>query len=133
MIFFFLERLTGFQQISLSEMFEKFWICLWHRSLKYCDFKTSNLPEKWKKRLYILYILNKRTITTENRSTVLHNLFLLNMLIFNELVIKNDFVEKAKSSMVPEEKTFYWKVLSKLYRNSKFNILANFNLVLPTS
>ena len=133
MIFFFWKDLSAFSKYLYLRCLRRFWICLWHRSLKYCDFKTSNLPEKWKKRLYILYILNKRTLTTENRSTVLHNLFLLNMPIFNELVIKNDFVEKAKSSMVAEEKTFYCKVLSKLYRNSKFNILANFNLVLSTS
>ena len=50
-----------------------------------------------KKHLYILYILNKITLITENRSTVLHNLFRLDMSIFNDLVIKNDLVKKAKS------------------------------------
>ena len=50
-----------------------------------------------KKRLYILYILNKATLKTENGSTVLHNLLLLDMCIFNGLVIKNDSVKKAKS------------------------------------
>ena len=38
---------------------------------------------------------DQTTLTTENRSTVLHDLFLLDMLIFNELVIKNDRVKKT--------------------------------------
>ena len=66
------------------------------QKLKYCNFKTSNLTPpppptvKRKKRLYILYILNKTTLTTETTSTVLHNLFLLDMFIFSDLLIKND-------------------------------------------
>ena len=65
------------------------------QKLKYCNFKTSNLSPprstvKRKKRLYILYILNKTTLTTETTSTVLHNLFLLDMSIFSDLLIKND-------------------------------------------
>ena len=43
-----------------------------------------------------MYILNKITLTTENNSTVLHNLFLLDMSIFNALVIKNNPVKKSK-------------------------------------
>ena len=35
--------------------------------------------------------------------------------------------------LVLEDRTFCSKVLSKFYRNSKFNILANFNPVLSTS
>ena len=68
------------------------------------------------------------------------------MSIFNELVIKNDPVEKATSFfvfmegiqlpqnqvLVQEDRTFHCKVLSRLYRNSKFNILANFNVVFST-
>ena len=94
-----------------------------------------------KKHLHILYILNKITLTTENTSTVLHNLFLLDMSIFNDLVIKNYSVKKATSSfvfmegvhlphdkvLVLEDRTFHCN------RNSKFNILSNFNLVLLTS
>ena len=34
---------------------------------------------------------------------------------------------------VPEDRTFHRKVLSKVYRNSKFDILVNFNFVLSTS
>ena len=97
--------------------------------------------------LYILYILNKITLTTENRSTVQHNLFLLDMSIFNDSVIKNDPVKKAKSFfvfmkkgqlhhdqvLVLEDRNFHSKVLSRLSRNSKFDILANFNFVLSTS
>ena len=100
-----------------------------------------------KKRLYILYILNKITLTTENRSTGLHNLFLLDMSVFSDLVIEYDPVIKAKSFfvfiegvqlhhdqvLVLEDRTFLSKVLSGHYRNRKFNILSNFNLVLPTS
>ena len=77
-------------------------------------------------------------------STVLLNLFLLEMSIFNDLVIKNYPVKKATSFfvfmegvqlpydqvLVQEDRTFYCKVLRRLYGNSKFNILANFNLVL---
>ena len=50
--------------------------------------------EKKKKRLCILYILNKITLATENRSTLLHNLFLLYMSKFNDLVIKNYPLQK---------------------------------------
>ena len=67
------------------------------QKLKYCNFKNKNLSPppppptvKRKKRLYILYILNKTTLTTETTSTVLHNLFLLDMSIFSDLLIKND-------------------------------------------
>ena len=80
-------------------------------------------------------------------STELHNLFLLHMSIFNELVIIKDPVKKATSFfvfmeglqlphdqvLVLEDRTFHCKVLSRLYRNSKFNILADFKLVLTTS
>ena len=45
-------------------------------------------------------MLNKITLTTENRSTLLHYLLLLDMSILNELVIKNDPVEKATSFFV---------------------------------
>ena len=95
--------------------------------------KLQNLPEKWEKHLYILCILKKITLTTENRSSVLHNLFLLDMSIFNGLVIKNDPAKKVKSYV------FFMKgvqlhhnqvlvLLGRLYRNSKFSILENFNL-----
>ena len=53
-----------------------------------------------KKRLYILYILNKRTLTTENRSTVVDNVFLLDVSMFNDLVIKNNPAKKAKPFFV---------------------------------
>ena len=43
------------------------------------------------------------TLTTENMSTVLHNLFLLDISIFNDLVIKNDPIKKAKSLFVFKE------------------------------
>ena len=36
----------------------------------------------------------------KKRSTVLHNLFFLDMSIFNDLIIKNDPVKKAKSFFV---------------------------------
>ena len=45
-------------------------------------------------------MLNKISLTTENRFTVLHNLFLLDMSISNDLVIKGDPVQKAKSFFV---------------------------------
>ena len=78
---------------------------------------------------------------------MLHNLFLLDMSIFNELVIKNDPVKKATSFfvfmkgvqlphdqvLVLEGRTFHCKVVSRIYRNSTFNILVNSNLVLSTS
>ena len=76
-------------------------------------------------------------LTTERRSTVLYNILLLDMSIFNDLVIKNDPVKKA--TLLPcfygggvqlphgqvlklEDRNFHRKILSKLYRNSKFNI-----------
>ena len=94
-----------------------------------------------------MYILNKITLTTENRSTVLRNLFLLDMSILNELAIKNYPAKKPQHSLflwsgiqpphdrvlVQEDETFRSKVLRRLYRISKFNILANSNLVLSTS
>ena len=59
------------------------------------------------------------------------------MSIFNELLIKNDPVKKVTSFfvfmegvplpndqvLVLEDRTFHRKVLSRLYRNSKFNKL----------
>ena len=123
----FLKRLNGFQQKAPSQMFEK----------------VLHMPLTQK-----LRILNKITLTTENGSTMLHNLFLLDMYMFNELVIKNDLVKKVTSFFVfmqggqlshdqvlvlEEDRHFHCKVLNRLYRNSKFNILTNFNLVLPTS
>ena len=64
------------------------------------------------------------------------------MSIFNELVIKNDPVKKATpffvfmegvqlthyQVLVLEDRTFHRKVLSRPYRSSKFNYLANFYL-----
>ena len=78
---------------------------------------------------------------------MLHNLSLPDMSIFNELVIKNDPVKKATSFfifmegvqlphgqvLVLEDRGFYRKVFRKLYRNGKFNILVNFNVVLSFS
>ena len=78
---------------------------------------------------------------------MLHNLFSLDISIFSDLVIKNDPVEKAKSFLafmegaqlhhdqilVSEDRNFHCKVPSRLYRNSTFHILENFNLVLSTS
>ena len=75
------------------------------------------------------------------------NIFLLDMIIFNEFVIKNDPLKKAipffvfmegvqlpqNQVLVLEDKTIHGKVLSKLYRNSKFNILVNFIFLLLTS
>ena len=89
----------------------------------------------------------KTTLTTENRSTVLYNLFLLDMSIFNELVNKNDPVKKRHHLLafmggvqLPhdqilrlEDRTFDCKIFSKLYCSSKFNILVNFNFVSSTS
>ena len=86
-----------------------------------------------------MYILSKTTLTTEKTSTVLHNPFLLDMSIFNELVINNDPGKEASpffvfmnevqpphdQVLVLEQRTFHRKILSKLYRNSKFNNLAN--------
>ena len=93
--------------------------------------------------MYILYILNNKTLTTENRSTVLHNFFLLDMSIFNELINKSDPVKKASSFFVfmegiqlshyqvlaLEDIIFHCKFLSRLYRNNKFNILANIKVM----
>ena len=86
-------------------------------------------------------------LTTENRSSVLYNLFLLDISICNNLVIKNNPAKKVKSFfifkegvslhhdqvLVLEDRNFRCKVLSTLYRNSKFNILENLNLVFSTS
>ena len=82
-------------------------------------------------------ILNKATLTTENRSTVLYNLFLLDMFMFNELVIKNDPVKKAtpfftfiEEFQLPHDQVlvlkngiFHRNVSGKLYRKSKFNFV----------
>ena len=95
----------------------------------------------------VYFVLNKTTVATEIRSTMLQNLSLLNIPIINELVIKNDPVEKAApfsvlmkgvhlphgQVLVLEDKSFYRKVLLKLYCNSKFKILVNFNYILSTS
>ena len=45
----------------------------------------------------LAYVLNKITLTTENMSTVLHILFLVDMSIFNDLVIKDDPAKKFLS------------------------------------
>ena len=72
---------------------------------------------------------------------MLHNFLLLDMSIFDELVIKNDPVKKEtpffvfmevvyllhNQVLVVEDSIFHRRVLSKLYRNSKFNVLVNFN------
>ena len=61
-----------------------------------CQFQNLKTSLKnIKKCLYILEVLIKTTITNKNRSTVPYNLNLLDMDIFNELVIKNDPVKKA--------------------------------------
>ena len=76
-------------------------------------------------------ILNKATLTTENRSTV------LDMFMFNELVIKNDPVKKAtpfftfiEEFQLPHDQVlvlkngiFHHNVSGKLYRKSKFNFV----------
>ena len=63
----------------------------------------------------------------KKRSTVLHNLFFLDMSIFSDLMIKNDPVKKAKSffvsmegvqlhhdqALVLKDRTFHCKVLSR--------------------
>ena len=63
----------------------------------------------------------------KKRSTVLHNLFFLDMSIFGNLIIKNDPVKKAKSffvsmegvqlhhdqALVLKDRTFHCKVLSR--------------------
>ena len=77
---------------------------------------------------------------------MLHNPFLLDMSTFKELVIKYDPVKKAtffvfmvgfqlpiNQVLVLEDRTLHCNFPSRLYRNSKFNVLANFNFVLPTS
>ena len=80
--------------------------------------------------------MNKTTLTIENCSTMPHNLFLLDMSIFNGLAIKNYPLKKVTPFFVfmegiqlphnqvwqLEDRTFYRKVLSKLCCNSKFNI-----------
>ena len=67
--------------------------------------------------------------------------------MFNELVIKVTPVKKSKTICcfmewvhlphgkvsLKENGTFHHKVLSKFYRNSNLNFLANFNFVLSTS
>ena len=86
-------------------------------------------------------------LTTENRSSVLYNLFLLDISICNNLVIKNNPVKKAKSffvfhegvslhhdpGLVLKDRNFRCKVLCRVYRNNKLNILENLNLVFSTS
>ena len=66
------------------------------------------------------------------------------MPMFNELVIKKVPIEKLRPFFVFKEdihlsqsqvslqegKTFYYKVLSKLYHNSELNFLLSFNLIL---
>ena len=93
--------------------------------------------------MYILYVLRK----TDPQYCI----------ISNELVTKNDPVKnttreiKNKKTvsiilcfkeefhllhgqvLVLKNRTFHQKVLSKLYRNYKFNFLVNFNFVLSTS
>ena len=59
------------------------------------NFKTSSLPLPSLKN-----VLNKITLTTEDSSTVLQNLFLLDTSVFNDLVIKNYPVKKAKTFFV---------------------------------
>ena len=63
----------------------------------------------------------------KKKSTVLHNLFFLDMSIFSDLIIKNDPVKKAKSffvsmegvqlhhdqALVLKDRTFHCKVLSR--------------------
>ena len=63
----------------------------------------------------------------KKRSTVLYNLFFLDMPIFNDLIIKNEPLKKAKSffvfmegvqlhhdeALVLENRTFHCKVLSR--------------------
>ena len=97
--------------------------------------------------LYCFYILSKITLTTANRSKVLHNFLLLDMSVFNEIVIKNVPVKKSITILcfharvhLPDgkvlvlgDRNFYVKVLSKLHHNRNFNILVKFNFVLPTS
>ena len=144
----FLKELKGFQQIALPQMFEKVLNMPLPQNLKILQyFETSNPSWKRWKRLYVFYIINKITLTTEKKSTGLHNLILLDMSIFSELVIENDSVKKALSFfalmevvqpahdqvLVLEDRSFHSKVLRRHYRNSKFNIIANFNLYLSTS
>ena len=83
----------------------------------------------------------KTTLTTRKRSTVLHNFFLLDMSMFNELVIKSDPVKKSTpffhfmewvqllqdQVLVLEDKVFHRKVINTLYRNSDFYLLVNIN------
>ena len=81
-----------------------------------------------KKRLNILYVLNKTTLTTESKSTVLHNLFLLNIYIFKELPINNNPVKKATRFFVFMEgfQLPHDQVLSKLYCNKKYTLNSTF-------
>ena len=76
--------------------------------------------------MYILYVTKQ--LTESRTRVVLHNLFLLDMSILNELVIKNDPVKKATpffvfmervqlthyQVLVLEDRIFHRKVLSKL-------------------
>ena len=64
--------------------------------------------------------------------------------MFNVLVIRNSPIKKKRPVFVfieqvhlpqcqillREGKTFHYKVLSKLYRNSELNLLVNFDLIL---
>ena len=74
-----LGKSMGLSAKTLSQIFERFWICLWHRSSKWCNFKTLNhtlssplLSERWKKCLYIYFIynLNKITLTAASRPSL---------------------------------------------------------------
>lgn len=87
-------------------------------------------------------MLNETTLTIDNIPKVLQDVLLVNM-SNNELVIKNDTVKKAMTSFVFMERvqtpcyytrrqSFYHQVLSTLYRNDKYNILANVKIVLST-
>ena len=85
--------------------------------------------------------IKQTTRTRTNRSTVLHNLFLLDMSRLNELVIKNDsatplfvFMEGVQLSrdqvLLLDDTTSHPKVLNKFYHNNKFNIVVNIKFVL---
>ena len=86
--------------------------------------------------------MEKTTLKTENRSTVLHNLFFLDMYRFTVSIIKNNPVKNLTPLFLIMEgfrclanRSWYWKTelfTSKfsLSCNSKFDILPNFNLVL---
>ena len=127
---FFLKDLTLLAKSSISD--------IWEVLKPFDPSCPPPPPEKWNKGLYILYILNKITVTTENRSTVLHNLFLLDMSIFDDFITKNDPVKNKL--LYGGGSTTSWPSLGirrqnfeKFSVDSKSNILANFNLVLSTS